>query len=388
MKKIIPHLLVAAVCFLNPGARAADLQDYLKEVQIHGFVSQGYMQSDRNDYFFADTEDGTFQFNETAVNFSVTPVDNLRIGVQFLSRDLGQFGDNDIEVDWAFGDYRLRDWLGLRAGKLKLAQGLYNQSRDIDAARPGIFLPTSIYNEAYRETQKSVTGAGLYGIFPFGLEYQIQLGKMDIDNEGAIATMFTTNLPFTADSIAIATNDDTVTVHLEWRTPLEGLRLAGTYTDNLSWETDSPVGVFDTDVDLWVFGAEYIFENLTVALEYKEVGNTISAGNQLIQDVRDQGYYGMVAYRFTDWFEAGGYYAEFYENKDDRDGDAFEKQGLPEELGWLKDAAVFTRFDINDYWMFKLEGHYFDGLSRVVSAPEGDPSKNGYLFAAKTTFSF
>ncbi len=43
----------------------------------------------------------------------------LRVGVQFLSRDLGETGNNEVEVDWAYGDYRFRNWLGIRAGKMK-----------------------------------------------------------------------------------------------------------------------------------------------------------------------------------------------------------------------------------------------------------------------------
>jgi hypothetical protein len=80
-------------------------------VDIHGFLSQGYLHSDNNN-FYADTEEGTFQFNEFSMNFSSDLTDKLRIGLQLLSRDLGKIGNNTVELDWAYGTYRWKDWLG------------------------------------------------------------------------------------------------------------------------------------------------------------------------------------------------------------------------------------------------------------------------------------
>ncbi len=55
-------------------------------VDIHGFVAQGYLKSDHNN-FLADTEDGSFQFNEMGINFSTSMGENLRLGMQLFSRD-------------------------------------------------------------------------------------------------------------------------------------------------------------------------------------------------------------------------------------------------------------------------------------------------------------
>ncbi|MEZ4527840.1 MAG: hypothetical protein R2941_18145, partial [Desulfobacterales bacterium] len=112
---------ILAVFFAAGSAFAWDM----KQIQIHGFVSQGWLKSDNNNYYFADTEDGTFQFNEMGLSFASELTDDLRIGIQLLSKDLGEFGNNDVEIDWAYGDYRFRNWLGVRAGKIKLANGLY-----------------------------------------------------------------------------------------------------------------------------------------------------------------------------------------------------------------------------------------------------------------------
>ena len=122
----------------------------LGKLQINGFVSQGYMESSGNNFLDSDSEDGTFEINEVGLTFNATVTDKLRIGAQILSRDLGEDGNNDIELDWAFGDYRVTDRFGVRAGKLKLPIGLYNETRDSDFLRPMAFLPQSVYDEMQR----------------------------------------------------------------------------------------------------------------------------------------------------------------------------------------------------------------------------------------------
>ncbi|MEZ4526471.1 MAG: hypothetical protein R2941_11180, partial [Desulfobacterales bacterium] len=76
MKKIwmlhILCILVVSVC-AGP-ANAFELGD----IEIHGFISQGYLLSDHNNYM-ADTEDGTFQFNETGISFGTELLDQLRV---------------------------------------------------------------------------------------------------------------------------------------------------------------------------------------------------------------------------------------------------------------------------------------------------------------------
>ncbi|MDY6950364.1 MAG: hypothetical protein SWE60_02545 [Thermodesulfobacteriota bacterium] len=49
-----------------------------------------------------------------------------------------------------------------------------------------------------------------------------------------------------------------------------------------------------------------------------------------------------------------------------------------------------TRFDINQYWIFKLEGHLMDGtaLASQTEIPEDYDDENWTMFAVKTTFTF
>lgn len=376
-------LIVALVATASASASAFDME----EIRIHGFISQGYIISTENDYFFADTEDGTFEFNEIGLNFSTQLTDRLRAGLQLLSRDLGEFGDNEVELDWAFGDYRYRNWFGLRAGRLKLAQGLYNHIRDIDAARTGVFLPTGIYNETFRDNRKSITGISLYGDLPGRVEYEMQYGKIDLDADSSVTRVFAESFGIPTNLVDINVKDRTYILGLRWTTPLAGLRVSGTYQGDFDWTTTAPGVQLETSVDVYVLSAEYTWNDLTLAAEYQIADAEITAGGVTVDEVSEEAYYLMASYRFTDWLEMGAYYSEFYPDKDDKDGDGYQARGLPSALAWFKDAALSARFDINEHWIVKVEGHYLDGLNRV-EYDLADPEDTVFLFAVKTTFSF
>ena len=109
--------------------------------------------------WLGSTEDGSYEFNEMGINFSTELTDDLHVGVQFFSRDLGTIGNDDIKVDWAFADYHWKDWLGVRVGKIRIPYGLYNEIRDIDILRLSIILPQSVYSEIARDSQTALKEA-------------------------------------------------------------------------------------------------------------------------------------------------------------------------------------------------------------------------------------
>ena len=141
MKKIfaIAIALVTATTAYASSARAAELLD---GIQIHGFLSQGYAKSTKqNNFPVTNSGQGSFNFNDFGINFSKEITPDLHVGMQLSAFDRGDYGQDKVTIDWAFGDYRYKDWLGIRAGKIKIPQGLYNETRDNDALRTFIFLP-------------------------------------------------------------------------------------------------------------------------------------------------------------------------------------------------------------------------------------------------------
>lgn len=233
---------------LNANLFAQDQErSFVENLNIHGFLSQGFMMSSDNNYL-GKTRDGSFQFNEIGLNFSTMIFDDLRIGAQLLSRDLGREGNHAVIIDWAFADYSFQDWLGIRAGKIKMPLGLYNEYRDLDVARTSIFLPQGGYVESWRESFTALTGVGLYGAFnteAFGdFNYQLQAGVIDINNNTGLDWTIEDELDANLNKYEVKPSYVT---SILWDTPVEGLKVGAS-----TWNTKELKGKGSTpDIRIW-----------------------------------------------------------------------------------------------------------------------------------------
>lgn len=396
MKKFILSLIVILpIISVNP-LDAFDSEMALNgwSFDVHGFISQGYLHSGDNNVF-ADTKEGTFQFNEIGLNFSTDVTDRLRIGLQLFSRDLGDLGNNKIELDWAYGDYRWRDWLGFRAGKIKMPYGFYNETRDIDLLRTTVFLPASIYYEGERDIVNALQGVGVYGDFTvkwFGsLSYQFQWGQQDVVEDGSTAKYQADQEQTVVAAIEEIDLGTIYTSSLEWETPIPGLRFKKFFMtsdhsleirmieeDSKDEEHDSTLSSRRTEnIETVILSGEYTWNALTVATEYV----TSRKGKE--------GYYASLSYRVNDWLECGLYYSVFYPDKDDKDGSKLDAQERPTHQAWQKEWVLTSRFDINDHWTWKIEGHLINGSGQILSDDNpGGLDENSYLLAVKTTYHF
>jgi hypothetical protein len=400
MKKKWVLLIFGMVLIVVSKVYAVDLSG----IEIHGFISQGYLQSDENNYL-ADTEDGSFQYNELGINFSKDLTENLRIGLQFFSRDLGNVGNNEVEIDWACGDYRWKDWLGIRVGLMKMAHGLYNETRDVDMLRTFILLPQSVYIETSRDYYTRMWGGEVYGEVPlnkFGsLSYRALIGTYTPDEDNSGLTKFIEDEgPFAVDTFD---NGVQYNGSLQWHTPVEGLRFGvtswkqnnftGTVKNSSPLGPGIPAGLsWEIDFENWatIYSIEYSWKELVLAAEYRYRETSVHAKKLSHEyETESEAYYASAAYRFTDWFEMGTYYSISYPNKDDKDGDRFTAIGQPDFRAWQKDFALTARFDFNEYWLLKIEGHKMDGGGDLflLDNPDGF-EEDWYLFAVKVTFNF
>jgi hypothetical protein len=83
----------------------------------------------------------------------------------------------------------------------------------------------------------------------------------------------------------------------------------------------------------------------------------------------------------------GAYYAEYHPDIDDKEGDDL----LIDHNAWEKDLALTLRFDINDYCVFKLEGHSVSGTANVLLIDNMNndyDNEDWYYGAAKVTVNF
>ncbi len=369
-------------------------------IDIHGFLSQGYMQSSGNN-IFADTLDGTFQFNEFGLNFSTDLSERLHVGLQLFARDLGDFGNSDINFDWAYADYRWKDWLGLRAGRIKNAFGLHLETLDFDMLRTYVFLPQALYPEVMRDLYVGVNGIGAYGFMPLGrmgdVTYQVAYGAMGVDIDGTFALVMESEV--NAGLIDV-TDKPVLFTHVEWMPPLDGLRITGSRAQTAlhlryaaTDEGATPGAEFTQIMDDMIHitgGVEFARERLTFLAEYAYKEASVVQLDGDVDIGRDAGYYAGLAYRLTERWEIGTYYSAHYDDLDDRDGKKFEEyRGLPRHYKWQKDWTLATRFDVNDHWLVKAEIHLIDGSALLFRQhnPEGDERESA-LFAVKTTYNF
>lgn len=399
----LKHSVVWAVlfCLFPWPATALDLSD----IRLNGFVSQGYLKSTDNN-FLADSKDGTFQFNEVGLTVNTQVSDKLRLGAQLLSRDLGEVGNSDVRLDWGFGDYHFQDYLGVRLGKVKLPLGLYNAGRDVDFLRPMIFLPQSIYNENQRDMLVAYQGAGLYGNLatePVGnLDYHLFYGTTNMPDDALM--MKTLRGAFNMVSLGqggarvtdVEEGDSIIYGgSLVYNTPLEGLRFGATY---LNSKNDFMVGLADQSSaegraeinNNYVLSLEYIHPNFGLAAEYMEMDSSKKFLGITTPEKTPQAWYVMMNWFATDQLTFSVLYDILYADKDDKDGKAFQAQGLPDFLGWRKDLGMGVRYDVSNNWTLKAEYHLVDGMDSfsTVLNDVGGMKEDWDYYAIKATFNF
>ena len=400
--------MLAAACILP-----ASVQGQLDEIQVHGLISQGYMRSTDNNYL-ASTADGTFEFNEAIVNFSTQVSDNLRVGLQLLSRDLGKEGNNVVGLDWAYGDYRWRQNMGIRFGKLKSEIGLYNKGRDVDMLRTCIMMPQSVYEETTRDFAHSYNGFSVYGS-PFvprvgRLNYEVYAGTLPVrDPNGQFwinnLRIISNRIPWS--QLGMGDGDEDLPIVVDWLTvkyvaggmlmwdaPVSGLRLGGNYMfGQLDLETD--VGNIRVGIDLQMeqiqtLSAEYSWGDLLLVGEY--LWTTYDIKTTLFgfrTKMKWQGSYAMANYRVSDLLELGTYYTRFYPDRTDKEGKKLVENGVEDYRAWRDEIVLSARFDLGDYWLAKLEVHHMDGVAQVIADENpGGMERNWLLFLAKLSCHF
>ncbi len=376
-------LAVASIAF---PAWAADLagKDTPSSVQIHGFVSQGAIRTTKNDYLVPDSTKGSFQVSEVGINFTKVFTDKLRVGMQLFAQNFGWSGNYRVTADWFHLDYRLHDWLGLRAGRMKIPFGLFNEVNDIDSARVPILLPQSVYPLQTRAFLFAQTGFELYGFLRSegagALEYRLYGGTIFLDPTTLIPPGSGVQVQFTVPYLAGG--------RILWETPLQGLRMGASLQalrlDTTVFLPNAMTGSIENRTVQWIGSAEYALGDMTLTAEYSRwhtkqesalPGNTIT-------NVSERGY-GMLTYRAAPWFHPGMYYSVLFPDVDNREGRA----------NMQHDVAAILRFDVTPYWIVKLESHFMAGTAGLTNPLRIGPPIEGLAhywraFLVKTTAYF
>ncbi len=451
MKKALV-ILIGWLTIIFSTAPSLSIAEEIIGMDVHGFISQGYLLSREND-FSVDNEDLSFVYSEVGLSFGKELTDDLRLGMQLFAKDFAEVSKNEVIFDWAYADYRFHEILGFRFGQMKFPHGLYNEFRDIDMLRTPIFLPDGVYQEvshdlyvndvflslqgiSSRDLYQSLQGIGLYGYIDLnvlgGLTYQAMYGRQDIESNSDISerqldyvSKIAPFMPIWSEGNFVENKDVEVDYKyagcLFWDTPLEGFRM-GASLDNLKMSVSSVVSE-DLAVDFngfeiplldkgdslkikynkienWVYSIEYTRNNLLLMAEYllanKEYEITSEAfeRNLLLDgagaDATSTGWYVGGAYRFAHWFEMSGYYS-----KSNYDDDKSITNFSVNLFNGLDDICATLRFDISEFWILKLESHRFKSSYLTYDSFRDALDKNNravedewYMYAAKMTVSF
>jgi len=357
----------------------------LEDLKINGFLSQGYINSSGNNYY-GDTKDGTFQLNEAGLAFNAKVNEKLKVGLQFLSRDVGMSGNNNVRLDWAFADYHFDDKLGFRIGKVKMPMGLYNEGRDSDFLRPLAFLPQSIYDEVKRDLLVANQGVAAYGNLPAwfigDVDYQAFVGENNFPDDSPLllglkqqAQQLATSKTYGIVTDMKADNKYIFGGSLILNTRVDGLRLGASYfkgkadlyiTTTLGPNQFVPQG----DIAMlhrFVYSLEYVKKKYTFVTEYSESHRKQHIFGVTIYDAPSEEYYFMFTYSLTDKLSATILADFYYDDTRDRRGDSLPAKGRPKFMGWQKDYGFGTRYDIDQNWCLKAEWHEVDGAGLFTS---------------------
>ena len=385
--------------------RAIDLTDNL---ELHGFGAIGYLES-RGNNFLAESKGGTFAMNEFGLNLNVRLAEDLRIGGQVLSRKMGDYGDNNLSLDWALIDYNPHDYLGIKAGKVKMPVGFYNTERDLDFLRPMIFLPQSIYDETRRDSWLAHLGGQVYGNLQSttlgDLSYQFYGGKIDYSADSVNTDAARKRLhllaaaarnkkgsgpvvPVDADSFE-RENDYVAGAAFVYYPPVDSLRLGLTLTkmEDETRVNNLVLGTYKIR-NKFVASLEYSWQDFTLAAEYSENDRIQTQFGQVTLDGPSQSWYVMLSYMPVEQLTFSVLYDDFCRLKNESDRiNSSGRIGSP--YPWRKDWGFAVRWDPSDNWTIKGEYHLVDGAAFFMTFFNPDGIERHWQYGAiKVSFNF
>ncbi|MBF0197298.1 MAG: hypothetical protein HQL32_06290 [Planctomycetes bacterium] len=276
----LPKIVPLIGLLYAPQTQAQELS--YKGFDFHGSLAQTFAVSDGdNEYLISKSDEGTFQFTEALLNVSKQFTDDFRFGVQGIVRDFGDEDNFKPALDWGYADYRLSNYLGIRAGRVKAPIGFLGEARDVDSSHSSILLNQGLYPEWARTISNSYDGAGIYGSFgnfEMGfLDYHIFYGtKREMPDTFRMQRSLQQ-----LDPSAEIELQEQIGISLIYETPLEGLRLgltqfqADTFSDltvinEFTGSRTIYPDEFDYRTKMHTFSGEYNWNKWTFTAEYTQ----------------------------------------------------------------------------------------------------------------------
>ena len=365
----VAKLLLFCLCACPILLHAQDFKLFDRDVQIHGFASQGFVHTSDNNWLTMNTSGfGSGEFTDFGANASTQITDKFRIGAQLYDRNLGGLGRWHPTLDWALATYKFTPWFGIRGGKVKTVMGLYNDTQDLDFLHTFALLPQSVYPTDLRDVTLAHTGGDIFGDIPVGksfgtLSYTAYAGHRNDSPYGGFAYLVNSDGGTFNSFGGLQYGGD-----LRWATPLKGL-LVGASRMNEDLTLDFLIGGTDFRLNSssdWTnqYYGQYSRNKLVVDAEYRRYWTDLGTqGVSMIEeDVR--GWYVAGSYHVAKRVQVGSYFSHYWLN--------YPISGLLSSgTGHDYDKAITVRFDPNRFTNIKVEGHFMDGYGLPDQYPNG-----------------
>jgi hypothetical protein len=361
----------AAMAAEAPADEAAAAKNY----QIHGFASQGYINTDGNNFYGESRGGGSFDYYELGLNGLWQFRERLSVSGQLLAREAGKTDDGDVRVDYLFFDYRFINMdaarAGLRLGRVKNPLGFYNESRDVIFTRPSILLPQSVYLEGtgIREILFSSDGLQLYGDWDHDRHhtaFKMNFAKSDKVSEQTRENFLSgagSALPgFTVDNMRIS---DLFFTQVMDEVDGGRMRFALSYVrakltaDLISTLFPIPPADVSLESDIITLSAQYNQERWSLTSEYSLTSSDFDIAG-MSDEGRSEGIYLQGQYRLTpEWTGLLRYDLSYGDRNDRGDSDARDATA---GLSWMPKAN----------WIVMGEYHYIHGSNGNAGIPNID----------------
>lgn len=152
------RLAAVLACLLPGGLIAAqELPDWLSKVSVHGYVAQAYAVSESRQ-ILGITPEGTTEYRDVALQFRYDANRKNSVVAQLRHERLGEreIASDAVELDWAFYQRNFSDRVSVKAGRIPLPLGIFNEAGGAVATSPFFRPPNEFYERQF--TSKTLDG--------------------------------------------------------------------------------------------------------------------------------------------------------------------------------------------------------------------------------------
>lgn len=370
----------------------------LNPLRINGFLSQGYVKTDDNNFFGKSDGKGSLDFRELGLTGSLRPTAKLQLAGQLLWRRAGKGSRHGISIDFGFLDYsvitRPAGELGIRLGRTKNPLGFYNDTRDVPFTRPSIILPQSIYFDRTRNLALASDGVQLYAesradwgnltmqfgtVFPQVHDRDTETSILGANRPGDLKT----KLSFVGRATYELPDG-------RFRFAVSGAQVNAGYKPGIH----DPLAPGQLKFTPLILSAQYNAERWSITAEYAlRMFELQDFGIRAFeQKFTGESIYLQGIYRFTPKWEVMLRYDLLFTDRSDRNGKEYAfTTGRPAHFRFAKDLTIGLRWNVTPSIMLATEYHRVNGTAWLSNLDNPDilhAKQHWNLFSLQASYRF